>query len=143
MVKEVRCMKYKKLLHIVLWIALGVFLIYLALWTAGLFLTAGSMNYGVPEEGVWYCDDLEIQLSYSEGNETYAIIDGRKVQCGWINYRGAIDFSVLVQERNVPNYGVGDSIFWGKYISLTETEFVVEDCNSGERYVFVRQQGVK
>jgi len=128
----------KKLLRACLWIVLGFVALYIIFWIAGLFLTAGNITYWTPEEGVWYCDDLEIQLSFSEGNETYAIIDGKKVQCVCINDRGAIDFSVLVQERNVPNYGVGDSIFWGQYVSLSESEFVVEDCNTGVRYIFVR-----
>lgn len=131
-------MKFKKVLPICLWAVLGLVVIYSFFWIAGLFLTAGHAASWVPEEGVWYCDDLGIQLSFSRGDETYAIIDGRKVQCACINDRGAADFSVLVQQRDVLNYDIGESVFWGKYISLSENEFVVEDCRTGARYVFIR-----
>lgn len=131
-------MNYRKLLQICLWLALGFVIILLFLWFVGLFLTAGHTASWMPEEGVWYCEDLGIQLSFSQNNETYAIIDDRKVQCTWINNKGAADFSVLVQQSDVANYDIGDSIFWGTYVSLSENEFVVEDCNSGARYVFIR-----
>lgn len=38
----------------------------------------------------------------------------------------------------MPNYKLGDAVFYGEHVSLTEEAFTVKDLDSGKQYVFIK-----
>lgn len=91
-----------------------------------------------PENGVWYCEDLQIQLSYDIGKECYAIIDGEKIKTACGSDRGVNRLCVSNQQKGHPKYYMGETIFVAEIISLNETEFVVYDEQAQREFVFYR-----
>lgn len=91
-----------------------------------------------PEDGVWYCEDLQIQLSYDVGKECYAIIDGEKITAACGSDRGVKRLYVSSQQKDHPKYYLGKTIFAAEIISLNETEFVVYDEQAQREYIFYR-----
>ena len=90
----------------------------------------------VPEEGTWYCEELQIQLACDVGISSITV-DGETVVCGWQNDRGSKFFFVYsVQSHSL--YSRGEVIFEGEAITLDDREFCVEDTATGERYIFTR-----
>ena len=136
--------KKRLMLIIILSIILTVIIIpavlYACWWVCGLFHFGfyGNITIWLPEEGIWYCEELDMQLAFSDSDDSYIVIDGEKVICSVHNNRGSQVFSLLIQESGVPNYKLGDDVFSGKYVSLTEEAFTVKDRESGMQYVFIR-----
>ena len=131
-------MAVKKAIKLVLCIVVFFVVAYCCFWIYGLFHLDTNIEPWTPNEGVWYCDELKIQLSFTLDEETYAIINGEKVICVWGNNTGSSYFSVIVQENGVEGYQIGESFFLGKYKTLTDSELVLEDRESGILYSFVR-----
>lgn len=137
-------MNKKRLAIIIIAIILSVIFIsaalYMCWWFGGLFHFGfyGNVTIWVPAEGVWYCNELDMQLAFSDSDDSYIVIDGEKVICAVRNNRGSQVFSLLIQENDVPNYKLGDVVFTGKYVSLTDEAFTVKDRNSGIQYVFIK-----
>ena len=92
----------------------------------------------VPEVGVWYCEELQMQLSFEDDIDSYAVIGDKKVICGCGADRGSTEIIVDCQESNVPDYDLGEIIFWGSYVELNETTYTVKEHYSGTIYVFER-----
>lgn len=136
--------KKRLLLIIAIAIILTVIIIpavlYACWWGSGLlhFGFYGNITIWVPEEGIWYCEELDMQLSFSSSDDSYIVIDGEKVICSVRNNRGSKTFSLLIQESGVPNYKLGDAVFRGEHVSLTEEAFTVKDRDSRKQYVFIR-----
>lgn len=93
-----------------------------------------------PKEGIWFCEELQIQLSYEQHTQSFTIINGEKIKCACGSDRGVPYLHVSCQETDHPMYRLGQEIFSAKIISLSETEFVVYDEESLQRYVFIRQE---
>lgn len=91
-----------------------------------------------PESGVWYCEDLQIQLSYDVEKECFAIINGEKITAACGSDRGVSRLSVYNQQENHPEYYMGETIFEALIVSLNEQEFVVYDEQTQRKYVFYR-----
>ena len=43
----------------------------------------------VPEYGEWYCEELQLQLSFDNHKESFVLIDGKQVSCSFENDRGS------------------------------------------------------
>ena len=93
-----------------------------------------------PEEGIWYSEELQIQLSYEQHTQSFAIINGEKIVCACGSDRGVPNLYVSCQETDHPMYRLGQEIFSAKIVSLSETEFVVYDEQTSRQYVFTRQK---
>lgn len=91
-----------------------------------------------PEEGIWYCDELQIQLSYESYAQCYIIEDDEKILCACGSDRGVKYIHVTCLERNHPQYKLGDVIFFAEVISLNDTELLVYDEQTEQQYVFLR-----
>lgn len=50
--------------------------------------------YGAPQYGVWYCEELQLQLNFNKGEKSIVLVDGNEVLCGVENDRGSAYFSV-------------------------------------------------
>ena len=91
-----------------------------------------------PEEGIWFCEELQIQLSYERHTQTFAIRDGEKIICACGSDRGVPYLSVSCQETNNPNYSLAEEIFYAKIVSLDQEKMVVREENSETKYTFYR-----
>ena len=91
-----------------------------------------------PENGVWYCDELQIQLSYDVGKECYAIINGEKIKAACGSDRGVSRLCVSIQQEDHPEYNMGETFFEAEIINLNEHEFVVYDEQTQREYIFYR-----
>ena len=92
-----------------------------------------------PEDGVWYCEELKIQLSFDDNQDTFMEKDGIKIRCRWENHPNSPELLVLCQGSNTFGYKLGDVVFSGQFIELTNNKLVVEDSQTGEQYTFIRQ----
>lgn len=118
---------------------LSIFIVFLFFaMTACNVFPSGTVTLWRPVEGVWYCDDLQIQISYDREYETYAIVNGAKVICVAENDAGSISTSVICQELGHEKYDLGDAIFWGEYVELTDSVFILKDVHTKELYTFRR-----
>ena len=104
----------------------------------GLLLGTSHKAY-IPTEGLWYCEAVDIMLSFEEGYSSYFINQGKEVSCIWENDVGSKVIMVVCQEKLNGDFAVGDLIFCGEYVRLDNREYVVQDIESGEIYTFVRQ----
>lgn len=90
-----------------------------------------------PSSGLWYCEDLQIQLCFQIDSETfdpengqadtrcYALIDNRPVMCNVrIEQIGSYDLCVTNQDLYDVS-DLGDSIFEGEHVSLDAKDYVV------------------
>lgn len=105
----------------------------------------------IPTDGVWYCEELQAQFTvyerpgyvdpdwrpYVDENESYIIIDGDRIAASWGNDRGSIRVGILCSEESNPNYYLGQLICAFNFVSLSDTEYVLED-DDGTQYTFVR-----
>jgi len=90
----------------------------------------------MPTEGIWYCQELQMQISFEE-NESFVVIDNQKVACACLNDRGSAWFFVLIQGKN-DRYPVGTEVFSAKHVQLSKNEFIVSEEHTGQQYVFTR-----
>lgn len=113
--------------------------IFMLCFATTLLAGCSTRSKKVPQEGIWYCRELQVQMVFSKGIRTYAIIDGIKIECDTLNDRGSSYVSVLYQdlERRIPGYQLGDSVFEGECRKLKDNTLYVEDEN-GDIYEFVR-----
>ncbi len=109
---------------------------------ATIIIFIGMTHYTqwMPTEGVWYCDELQISLSFDENIMSFAIIDGQKVICVADNNRGSEVISVLCQENNIDQFYLGESIFTGEYVSLKDNQLVLREYHKENIYTFLRVQ---
>lgn len=105
-----------------------------------LFTCAGCVpDQYEPEEGVWVCEELQIQLSYEQNTPCFVVKNGEKIICACGSDRGVQYIYVSCQEKDHPVYDLGEEIFSAKIVSLSETELVVYDEQDKQQYIFIRQ----
>lgn len=91
-----------------------------------------------PNEGIWFCEELQIQLDYSGKAETFVIESGAKIQCGCGSDRGIKEIRVYCQEFDHPTYKLAELIFCADIKKLTDRTLTVVDPQTEQEYVFVR-----
>ena len=91
-----------------------------------------------PQEGVWYCEELQIQLSYKSDAPCFVIENDEKIVCGCGSDRGVNYIQVLCQETDNPYYYLGEMVFCAEIISLNDVELIVYDESTQEQYAFYR-----
>lgn len=91
----------------------------------------------MPEGGVWYCEELQLQLSFEKDVESYILVDGEQKKC-------AIEYQQYSNELFVYCFQDGNEwideaemVFFGKRVRLDDEEFVLETKDE-ERFVFER-----
>ena len=91
-----------------------------------------------PTDGVWYCDELEMQLSFDSGGECTAIIDDEITNCKWSSNLGSNIIRVYIVRPN-GKVCVGDNpIFEGTFISIKDDELTLRDRETKEKYIFIK-----
>jgi len=91
-----------------------------------------------PEEGVWFCKALQIQLSYEQGEETFIIEDGKKIICGCGSDRGVKAVYLFCQEFNHPEYDLDEVIFAAQIIKCNNSLLLVREEKTQQEYTFLR-----
>lgn len=104
----------------------------------------------LPSDGLWYCDELQAQFArpWSSGyifsdsrydeNINYVIVNGDRIAICLENDYGSVYIYFLCQDHNTSQYEMGELIYILKFVSLSDTEYVLEDEETGKRYTFVR-----
>lgn len=107
-----------------------------------LFFVGCSYTAWVPEDGIWYCKELQTQLAFGEGAESYAIVDNQKIVCQWSNDKGSTYISLVYQgydyqdyHRNL-NYQPGDVIYAWEFVDQHGDCYYLKECESGTTYLF-------
>lgn len=95
----------------------------------------------MPEEGVWYCEDLQIQLSFEANICNYVLVDNVKVEANWHNDPGAKTFSIM-SAYGVESLGIlpGYVFLTAECVSRNEDEFVVKERYTDKAYVFRQRE---
>ena len=93
--------------------------------------------YG-PDNGIWYCDDLDMLVSCERNYQSYMVRNGEKVVCEARIGSGFGHLAVRAQHIGHPIYKLGEEVFYGKILSLDHSKLIVGDDNSGKKYVFSR-----
>lgn len=100
-------------------------------------LTACKPAEFFPKEGIWYCDELDMQLDFAK--ETgFAVVDSKEMLCGFGADRGSKVLSVGCQEKDCPLHTMGESIVTLEYVSLDDTTLVLKNYYGEEEYTFQR-----
>ena len=110
----------------------------LIIWGSILFAMVIHTPQFEPEDGIWVCEELQIQLDYSGHSETYIIENGKKIHCGCGSDRGIKQIEVSCQERNHPIYKVGELVFCAEIKKLTDNTLLVCDPKTKQEFVFIR-----
>ena len=117
-----------------------LFCLFFMLSLLGCAGPADEITYDLPEGGVWYCDELAVQLDLRKNNgivaPSYIIIDGNKVTCICEGEYSTPYLFLLCQESGVSDYGIGDIIYWWTFINQSEDQLVLEDYETGSQYCF-------
>lgn len=93
-----------------------------------------------PAEGVWYCEELKIQMSFDRSVPTYAEINGKEVICSWGNDRGSAVITISNQDRSCQELKLDEVIFAGEYVELDDHRFVLREYRGETLYTFIRIQ---
>ena len=91
-----------------------------------------------PQSGVWYCEELQIQLSYEDDEVTYITENGKQIIGTCETDRGSKWIGVLCRTDEV-GYYVGDQLFLAKIISLNDDTLVLYHEDTNQKYIFLRK----
>ena len=116
--------------------------LFVILCIIGLMLTLVQCkpDQQFPEEGFWYCEELQILLCPgmdSAGQYAYAFIDGEKRSCALYTDYGNIYFGIgyMYEVDGTLEY---TSLYRGEWISFNDECIVTRDRQTQIEYVFVR-----
>lgn len=84
-----------------------------------------------PKEGVWYCEELQMQISFDDSELSYYIENGKKIRCGW--HCKPYEYGIMYI------YPKEDGANSFQFQRSTSDYFVVKDLDTGIKYKFVRQ----
>ncbi len=90
-----------------------------------------------PQEGIWYCEDLGIQITFDDSGQAFAMVNGEKISCACGIVRGSKDIHIISQQPDHPLFPLGEFIFSGEQVKLHDDQLVVQD-DHGNQYTFTR-----
>ena len=93
-----------------------------------------------PEDGIWYCEELQIYLHFDREAISKAIIDGEEVDCAGCYMKDSISITI---ERLYDFTWENQIIFSGEYVSLKGSELVLRNRDTKVEYTFVKIEGDK
>lgn len=100
----------------------------------GLIATCKPAEF-FPSEGKWYCKELEMQLDFSDTDGSFIIRNEQIITCAYLIDPGSPWLFVAYQE-NIPPYYLGEQILSARFISLSDSEFIVYDECAQQQYTF-------
>ena len=89
-----------------------------------------------PEDGIWYCDELQLYINFGFNQTSKAIIDGEEIQCEANHMGDSLNITVVrLYDESTPENRV---LFPGEYVSLKDNELVLRHRDTRVEYTFVR-----
>ena len=90
-----------------------------------------------PAEGEWYCNDLDVQVSFDHDGETFLVWNDQKVLCAAGIDKGSTWIYVDCQETDNPDFKLGETVFSGEIVQ-SEDGFLIIQSDTGVQYTFTR-----
>ena len=90
-----------------------------------------------PKEGAWYCDELQMQISFDKNNESFYFIDNTKIP---ISAHIDRDVNILMISCGQPDCTYCEYrsfVATLKFVELSETQLVLEDCSAIPEVVYI------
>ena len=122
---------------LVLLVIFGSLFIYIRMEISGSLDFDPNEEY-TPRDGVWYCEELKMRLSFSKEHLSTVVVGGEELQCACINDIGSDNIYVLCQESDNQVYALGELILCLEYVSLDGEAYTVKDHRTEETYIFLR-----
>lgn len=97
----------------------------------------GCFSKWAPPDGNWYCEELQIQVSFS-GGECFYILNGAEIPCDSINNRGSHSFFVISQARDIKELPLGTELFSAVYMEFTETYMIATEEHTKKEFIFLK-----
>lgn len=97
-------------------------------------LTGCKTTLWRPESGVWYCEELQMQLSFDSEVPCFVTQNGTEVNCTWFNNSGSVYITVCYLTKDYDYITILD----GKYVDLTDDSYIVENMDTGIQYIFCK-----
>ena len=94
----------------------------------------------LPEEGEWYCPELDLKLSFSIHGKTLLSHNGEEVLCIRAVEHGSTWIDIICDETGNPNFAFGEAVFSGEILKLKNNLFIIQSSN-GVEYTFRRING--
>ena len=117
------------------WIAIGLLIILIIVIVASCVYEGAFRQY-FPEEGVWYCAELQIYLNFAPNKKDKAIIDGEEVVC--MAYYMFNSTHIRIDRWDPEDEIENDTIFEGRSVSLKDNTLVLRHHITQVEYNFVR-----
>lgn len=102
-----------------------------------LITLVGCFSRWTPPEGNWYCEELQIQVSFS-GGDCFYMLNGKKIPCDCINNRGSYSFFVISQAFDVEAIPLGTELFSAVYMEFTDSQMIATEEHTKAEYIFVK-----
>lgn len=101
-----------------------------------------EITYDMPNNGVWYCEKLEVSIVLDRMNgvlqPSYAVINGENVKCICEGEYNTPYLFLCCQESGVSDFQVGEVIYWWSLIEYNDDVLILEDHETKELYTFDR-----
>ena len=135
--------KYDRLKRWVIILSVVVFVLVVILGWTYYSLYKGFFAQYAPKDGIWYCDELSLTLSYETDQRSYFLKNGEKIICSRTGhtqsrYVDIYEVEEIVREDGDTAYMHKALLFEFEILQLEQEYFVVCD-NSNNKYKFVRQ----
>ena len=115
---------------------IAYFLLLILIVTCMINLSACDYVVYFPKEGIWYCDELQIQLDCADGFG-FVMVENTKVKCAWGADRGSATLIVMSQDFNTKYYQMAEAVFVAEQVALSDTQLVVK-TDENVYYIFDR-----
>lgn len=91
-------------------------------------------------EGVWYCKELQMQISFTDPRDAFLMQNGVKIQCRSDTYVAKYHdiLELYCQEWELPGLAHGKTLFTAEIRQYKDLSMVVYDRKAGREYTFVR-----
>ena len=113
-------------------------------------LSACTPEQRMPNEGTWYCAELQAQFSVDrrdgfvskddvnavDESENYVIVDGDRIASLLSNDRGSTKVYIICQEPDNLHYGLGEIIYSFEFVNLSDAEYTLKD-EEGKVFTFI------
>lgn len=113
--------------------------VYLILCSMFLFALIGcTIAEFYPEEGEWYCEELQLQLAFGGKGDCFYLIDNEKIICACGSDKGSKWLTVGCQDVDSEYFDLGEEIFGAEFVSLDQNQLIVFDPTTEAEYTFYR-----
>ena len=105
-----------------------------------MFLVQCKPTQALPNKGIWYCEDLQIQICFDKNPDMYEthIISEKKVNCTLSTDYGNRFFSIMYQDTINSEYNYDTCFYSGECIYFDEEKMVTKEVDTGREFVFER-----